>query len=110
MKVVVTHAAKADLADIGEFIRPHNPARAISFVDELLDRCAALADMPCAVPPVPRYERHGIRRCVHGNYLIFYRVIEDLIEVIHILHGARNYEVLLFPEETTVNQKIYNDE
>ena len=97
MKVVITDAAKADLVEIGEFIRPHNPKRALTFVDELLDRCVTLADMPNAFPLVPRYERYGIRRCVHRDYLIFYRVIEDLIVVIHILHGARNYEALLFP-------------
>jgi large subunit ribosomal protein L34 len=33
----------------------------------------ALADTPRAYPLVPRYERFGIRRCVHGNDLIFYR-------------------------------------
>jgi toxin ParE1/3/4 len=56
MKVVVTNEAKADLLDIGEFIRTHNPSRAITFVNELLDRCTALADMPRAYPLVPRYE------------------------------------------------------
>jgi toxin ParE1/3/4 len=103
MKVVVTNEAKADLLDIGEFIRTHNPSRAITFVNELLDRCTALADMPRAYPLVPRYECHGIRRCVHRNYLIFYRVIEDRVEVIHILHGARNYEALLFPGQTAAD-------
>jgi hypothetical protein len=34
-----------------------------------------------------------------GRHLIFYRVGENIIEVIHILHGARDYEPLLFPEE-----------
>ena len=37
MRVVITAAAKADLIAIGEFIRPHNPARAATFIDELLD-------------------------------------------------------------------------
>ncbi|WNV05648.1 type II toxin-antitoxin system RelE/ParE family toxin [Candidatus Methylospira mobilis] len=58
-----------------------------------------LAEMPRAYPLVPRYEGHGIRRCAYRDYLIFYRVMDDLIEVIHILHGARNYEALLFPED-----------
>jgi toxin ParE1/3/4 len=97
MKVVLTEAAKADLIEIGEFIRPHNPARAVTFVDELLDRCDALAEVPLAYPLVPRYERHGIRRCVHRDYLIFYRVLEHRVEVIHILHGAQDYEALLLP-------------
>ncbi len=33
MKVVITDAAKADLVEIGEFIRPHNPKLALTFVD-----------------------------------------------------------------------------
>lgn len=33
------------------------------------------------------------------DYLIFYRVFDGLVEVIHVLHGARNYEALLFPDE-----------
>jgi plasmid stabilization system protein ParE len=45
---------------------------------------------------VPRYERFGIRRCVHGNYLIFYRLQPEQIEVIHVLKGARDIEALLF--------------
>ncbi|MGX2039102.1 type II toxin-antitoxin system RelE/ParE family toxin [Methylocaldum sp. MU1018] len=99
MRVVITDSAKANLVEIGEFIRLHNPARAATFVDELLDHCDALADMPRAYPLIPRYEHYGIRRCVHRDYLIFYRILEDedLVEIIHILHGARDYELLLFP-------------
>jgi toxin ParE1/3/4 len=38
-----------------------------------------------------------IRQKVHGNYLIFYRVVTDQVQIIHILHGARDDEGLLFP-------------
>jgi toxin ParE1/3/4 len=96
MRVVITAAAKADLLSIRRYIEPHNPSRAISFTEELLDRCQALAATPMAYPLVPRYERFGIRRCVHGDYLIFYCVEPEQIEVIHILQGARDIEALLF--------------
>ena len=99
MKVFFAPAAKLDLLGIGENIGQENPTRAVSFVDELIDRCYSLADLPRRYPLVPRYEHWGIRRCVHGNYLIFYRVGSDVIEVVHILHGARDYEPLLFPEK-----------
>jgi plasmid stabilization system protein ParE len=66
-------------------------------VDDLLDQCEALEDFPQRYPLVPRYEHHGIRRCVHANYLIFYRVGTQQIDVIHILNGAQDYEALLFP-------------
>jgi toxin ParE1/3/4 len=93
----MTAAAKADLTAIGDFIRPDNPERAITFVEELLDRCYALADMPRAYSLVPRYEKFGIRRVAYRDYLIFYRIHEAIIEIIHIVQGARDYEALLFP-------------
>ena len=96
MRVVITAAAKADLLAIRRYIEADNPNRAVSFVEELLDRCLALADTPRAYPLVPRYERFGIRRCVHSDYLIFYRLQPEQIEVIHVLQGARDIEALLF--------------
>jgi toxin ParE1/3/4 len=97
VKVVITAAAKRDLIGIADYIRPHRPGRAASFVEELLDHCQTLAELPLRHPLVPRFEPHGVRRCVHADYLIFYRVRTDFVEVIHILHGARDYEVSLFP-------------
>jgi hypothetical protein len=38
MRVVVSEAAYADLLDIGRAIARDNPARGISFVDELYER------------------------------------------------------------------------
>lgn len=96
MRVVITAAAKADLLAIRRTIETDNPTRAVSFVEELLDRCLALADTPRAYPLVPRYERFGIRRCVHGNDLIFYRLQPEQIEIIHVLQGARDIEAILF--------------
>jgi toxin ParE1/3/4 len=67
-------------------------------VQELREKCESLADAPHGYALVPRHEHLGIRRRSFGNYLIFYRVGPTAIEVVHILHGARDYEPLLFPE------------
>jgi toxin ParE1/3/4 len=32
-----------------------------------------------------------------GDYSIFYRVLSDTVEILHMLHGARDYEPILFP-------------
>mgnify|MGYP000131946776 FL=1 len=98
MIVVLTDAAMADLTHIGDYIANDNPERAIRFVRELLDRCRRLAEMPKAFPLVPRYEASGVRRYPYGHYLIFYRVGEDQVDILHILHGAQNYEAILFPQ------------
>lgn len=98
MKVDITSAAEADLEEIADYIARDNPVRALSFVRELFERCLDIAEMPAAWPIVPRYEHHGIRRCVHGRYLIFYRVSKDRITILHVLNGAMVVEAILFPE------------
>jgi len=98
MKVDITSAAEADLEAIAVFIARDNPPRAVSFVRELYERCLDIADTPEAWPIVLRYERHHIRRRVHGRYLIFYRVGDDRITILHVLNGAMDVEAILFPE------------
>lgn len=98
MIVVLTDEAVADLTHIGDYIASDSPERAIRFIRELLDRCRRLAEMPKAFPLVPRYEASGVRRYPYGNYLIFYRVGDDQVEILHILNGAQDYEAILFPQ------------
>ena len=99
MKVVITEAAYADLAKIGRDIKKDNPARAMTFAEELYDRRQRLGVVPRAFPLLPNWEERGVRRRPHGNYLIFYRVGTDSVEILHVLHGARDYEAVLFPDE-----------
>lgn len=97
MIVELTAAAEADLEAIGDYIAQDNPVRALSFVRELSRSCLELADMPEAWPIIPRYEHHSVRRRLHGRYLIFYRVAEGRIVVLHVLNGAMDVEAILFP-------------
>ncbi|MBF0262699.1 MAG: type II toxin-antitoxin system RelE/ParE family toxin [Magnetococcales bacterium] len=96
MNVVVTEAAKADLWQLCDFIRRDNPVQALTFADDLLTCCQLRADTPRAYPLVPRYEHHGIRRRTFQNDLIFYRLTKNDLPILRILHGARDYESLLF--------------
>lgn len=97
MIVQLSAEAEYDLEAIGDHIARDNPARALSFLYELRSKCLGLADMPERFQLVPRYEASGVRRRVHGDYLIFYRVEAGRVTVIHILHGAQNYGAILFP-------------
>ncbi|MBU4529351.1 MAG: type II toxin-antitoxin system RelE/ParE family toxin [Desulfomicrobium sp.] len=93
-----TSEAEGDLEQIADYIAEHNPRRALSFIRELRSRCEDLISHPNSFALVPRYEHHGIRRRVHGNYLIFYRVEPTKVVIIHILHGATDYGLFLFGE------------
>jgi addiction module RelE/StbE family toxin len=98
MNIRFTDEAKVDLRQIGDFIAKDNPRRALSFLDELEQKCRSIATSPKAFPLAPRYERYGVRRRVHGNYLIFYRVENDDVVIVHVLHGATDYAAILFDE------------
>ena len=96
MIVEFSDEAESDLEQIADYIAKDSPRRALSFVQELRGKCEALAATPKGFPLVPRYEQHGIRRGVHGSYLIFYRVEGEQIVIVHVLHGAMDYAPILF--------------
>jgi toxin ParE1/3/4 len=96
VKLKLTQAAETELEAIGDWIARDNPARAISFIVELREACHRIVEMPEAYPRVPRYDAQSVRRKVHGNYLIFYVATADEVTVIHIFHGTRDYDDLLF--------------
>lgn len=98
MKVSLTREARNDLEGIADHIAADSPRRARSFVSELVEAARGIGRTPRAYPVVPRYAGVEIRRRVHGAYLIFYRVDVEVVTILHILHGARDYEALLFPE------------
>lgn len=95
MIVVLTTEAESDLELIGDYIAQDNPGRALTFIRDLREQCEALADFPNRFPLVPRYEANGVRRRMFGNYAILYRTDTDRVVVLHILHGARDYEAIL---------------
>jgi plasmid stabilization system protein ParE len=97
VEVFLTDAAVVDLESIGDWIAADSPARALTFVELLRERCLQLGEMPFAFPAVPRFEKLNVRRRPVGDYLVFYRVTGSRVEVLHVLHGARDYEPILFP-------------
>jgi toxin ParE1/3/4 len=99
VKVRFSDEALGDLRRIGDRIAQDSPLRARNFLRKLRQRAVKLGDNPFAFPLVPRHEHSGIRRRVFRNYLIFYLVEADTVSIVHILHGAQDYEAFLFPDE-----------
>jgi toxin ParE1/3/4 len=94
MKVVFTDEAETNLEIIGDYIALDNPVRAASFVDEIRDRVKDVAIFPEAYPVVGRYRAYEVRRVVFGSYLIFYRISAGSIEVLKIIHGATDFDIV----------------
>jgi toxin ParE1/3/4 len=88
-RYVLLRRAQSDLRGIRDYIPRHNPARAVTFVDELLDRCQLLADNPRMGRARPELQRR-LRSFPHGDYLIFHRPLADGVEVVRVLHAAQD--------------------
>lgn len=97
--VVITEAAWSDLSGIVDYIGEANPKAADTFVSEVYATCQALGSFPKSHPLIFDKKKRGLRRVVHGNYLIFFQIRGDDIEVVHVIHGARDYQRLLFPDD-----------
>ncbi len=91
MRLYFTPEALRDLETISDWIAADNPQRAIKFVQELKSSCSEILSYPEKYPLAPKYEDKGLRKKAYRNYLIFYRIKLDQIEIIHVLHGAQDY-------------------
>jgi toxin ParE1/3/4 len=100
VKVVLSANAEQDLEEIGDWIAADNPARALSFVIELRRACAAIGRRPRSYSLVDKVRDPMLRRRVYGNYLIFYDLRPGVVEILHVLHGARDYAAIVFPDES----------
>ena len=71
-----------------------NPARAETFIDELIERSHSLALHPLRFPAVGELRGRTIRKLTHGGYLIFYLVGEQEVYILRIVHGSRDWAAL----------------
>ena len=89
-----TARAEQDLIDIWLSVAPDSPASADMVLDTLDAKARMLADNP--EMGVARGDiMSGLRYFPWRNYLIFYHVADDTIEVYRYIHGARDYKTLL---------------
>jgi toxin ParE1/3/4 len=93
-RVIRTAGARADLIGIWRYIERQSSEDRADRVLRLIDKkCESLA----SAPQIGRRRdelRPGLRSFAAGRYLILYRPIDGGIEVVRVLHGARNLPAL----------------
>lgn len=88
-RLLILPAARADLIKIGDFIAQDNPSRALSFLAEIEIKMRQAAERPESFPA--RHEvREGLRSARHGRYLIFFLEADEEVQVVRVLHGAKD--------------------
>lgn len=83
--------SKQDLDDIWDYLADFSEESADRQIDRIVEKCCFLLTMPLI-----GLERddllEGLRRVLEGNYVIFYRVFEERVEIIRILQNRQDFK------------------
>lgn len=93
----LTEQAEADLDELWAYIAARRPDAADRMVDAILESSRSHARFP-GMGLLREDVRPGLRCFVVSPYVIYYRPVEDTIEILRILHGARDVRRLIDPE------------
>ena len=97
-RIVRTPQASEDLHAAWAYIAQRNPSAADALIRRIDEALRTLAATPAIGQRQDRYRR-GLRCFPVGVYLIFYLAMDDGIEVIRVLHGARDIPALFPPSQ-----------
>lgn len=90
MKVHWTDTAQGHLDGIYAYIARDSSTYAQRMVDRLTRRSQQIAAFPLSGRKVPEYEMDQIREVIEGPYRIIYHIRPDQIDVLAVIHGARD--------------------
>lgn len=88
-EVIRALPANADLMEIWVYLAARSIETVNSTIQAIGRKCQDCAEMP-GIGRRRDDLAPGLRSISHGNYLIFYRPIDNGIEVVRVLHGSRD--------------------
>lgn len=96
-KAKIFPAAQRDLEQAIDYLNTLSPQAAIRYYDLLVCEIAGLSKMPkrCPRPKDLALAAKGYRYLIVKNYLVFYVVAGDTVQIRRILYARRGYRALL---------------
>lgn len=89
--------AGADIAEIWDYIAEDSVLQADAWVDRLDGKLRLLSSQPL-MGRAREDLSPGIRSMPFGRYVIFYEPLPDGIDVIRVLHSARDIDAVFDPD------------
>jgi addiction module RelE/StbE family toxin len=89
MKIKWSHEALERLIEIEDYISKDSPARAIQFVDQLIEHAELLSDKPRIGRIVPELATPDIRELIFKKYRIVYRLQKNHLTILTVFEGHR---------------------
>lgn len=96
-RVDYSNAAKADLIEIWDYISADSPLQADQLIERFRTKLEHLAKWNTLGRPRPEFGK-DCRSYPFGKYGFFFRPVADGIEVIRVIHSARDLDQINFPE------------
>lgn len=96
-KVAILTPALNDIDKIADYhLLAVGPISAEKITDKLLDSIENLGEYPLlgAEHSDPVLQERGYRKLVCGEYIVVYRLIDDIIYVYRVVHGTIDYPKL----------------
>lgn len=84
---VVYPAGRDGREEIGDYIARDNPARALTFTQEIRAQCQKIGESPLAYRARPEFGDE-IRSCPFGDYVVVYCLQASDVLIVRVLHGA----------------------
>ncbi len=96
-KVRIYPTAEQDLSEIVGYLNTLSPDVALRYYDMLVEKIAGLSTMPerCPHPRDLALTAKGYRYLIVRDYLVFYTVVGDTVQIHRILYGRRDYRSIL---------------
>lgn len=91
--------ADSDIDEIAEYIARTDPKAGLRFYEKVRETLQNLAEMPGlgSLAEFGSAKHAGLRMLRvdrFKKYIVFYRPIPDGVEVVRVIHGARDYQVI----------------
>lgn len=95
-RVRLPASARDDLEAIGDYVELASGSRQIAarVVRELNAYCRRLGDLPGTLGRARPDLQPDSRTAPHKNYMIFFRHVGDLVEIVNVIEDHRNIEAL----------------
>jgi toxin ParE1/3/4 len=88
-----------------DYIADESEAHADAFIETIDQKFHVLAGRP-NIGRLRDELADGLRSIPVGRYVVFYRPIPEGIEIVRVLHGARDLDTIFHPDECSSSEML----
>lgn len=96
-EIHILPTARNDMEEIVDYLNTLSPEVAFRYYDFIVEKVFSLSHNPlrCPLSRDKRLRADGYRVLIIKDYLVFYLVVKNTVQIHRILYGKRQYESLI---------------